>query len=305
MLRASQTCQVWEAIHDLDKRRVALKAIQDSYIRDKEQIAALKHEFQVAQNFEHPHVIRAYEFDTFRGIPFLALEFCISRNMKMAMREDGDRDELAYWTPKIITEGAEGLGYIHKQGWIHRDVKPDNFLLDHEGNVKLIDFSIAERKKTGLGKWFGGSKVQGTRSYMSPEQIRGKNVDDRADIYSYGCLLFELVAGKMPFTANSPDHLLDKHLRAPIPTLKAANSNVTDEFSDLVERMMAKLPEKRPETMDDFLRHFRAVNVFRIPPKKPKSLLAREKQLAEQSQDAKKADKSSLAPSSPEEETKQ
>jgi len=305
MLRASQTCQVWEAIHDLDKRRVALKAIQDAYIRDKEQIAALKHEFQVAQNFDHPHVIRAYEFDTFRGIPFLALEFCISRNMKMAMREDGDRDELAYWTPKIITEGAEGLGYIHKQGWIHRDVKPDNFLLDHEGNIKLIDFSIAERKKTGLGKWFGGSTVQGTRSYMSPEQIRGKNLDDRADIYSYGCLLYELVGGKMPFTATSPDHLLDKHLRAPIPTLKAANGNVTDEFSDLVERMMAKIPDKRPETMDDFLRHFRQVRVFRIPPKKPKSLLERERQLAQQAEDSSKTDGKPTAKSSPKKDSAQ
>ncbi|PQO29215.1 serine/threonine protein kinase [Blastopirellula marina] len=272
MLRASKTCQVWEAIHDLDNRKVVIKTLRENYIRDKEEINSLKHEFTVAGKFDHPFVIHVYEFDTFRGVAYLVLEFAFSRNMKMAIREGVE--ELAYWTPKIIEEGAKSLGYMHEQGWVHCDVKPDNFLLDTEGNLKLIDFSIAQKKKSGLGKLFGGGSkvkgnVQGTRSYMSPEQIRGAALDDRADIYSFGCTIFELISGKLPYTATSPDHLLDKHLRGGIPSLQAATDNITPEFSSLVERLMAKDPKQRPDTMSDVVRLLKNIKIYKIPPRKP------------------------------------
>lgn len=289
MLRASQTCQVWEAIHDLDNRRVVIKTLRENYIKDKGEIAALKHEFSVAGKFDHPQVIHVYEFDNFRGVAYLVLEFAISRNMKMAIREGVE--ELAYWTPKIIEDGAKGLGYMHQQGWVHCDVKPDNFLLGNEGNIKLIDFSIAQKKKSGLGKLFGGGSkvkgnVQGTRSYMSPEQIRGVSLDDRADIYSYGCTIYELICGKVPYTATSPDQLLDKHLRAGIPSLQAANDNVTPEFSGLVERLMAKDPKQRPDTMDDVVRLLKNTKIYRIPPRKPAALVDREKAAATSGDDS-------------------
>lgn len=289
MLRASKTCQVWEAIHDLDKRKVVIKTLRENYVRDKDEINSLKHEFTVAGKFDHPFVIHVYEFDNFRGTAYLVLEFAISRNMKMAIREGVE--ELAYWTPKIIEEGAKSLGYMHEQGWVHCDVKPDNFLLDNEGNLKLIDFSIAQKKKSGLGKLFGGGSkvkgnVQGTRSYMSPEQIRGVSLDDRADIYSFGCTIFELMCGKLPYTATSPDHLLDKHLRSAIPSLQAANDNVTPEFSALVERLMAKEPKQRPDTMDDVVRLLKSTKIYKIPPRKPAALLEREKAAAASGDDS-------------------
>lgn len=289
MLRASQTCQVWEAIHDSDNRRVAIKALGDSFIKDKAEIASLKHEYTVAGKFDHPFVIHVYEYDVFRNIPYISLEFCISRNMKMAIREGVE--ELSYWAPKIVENCARSLAYMHEQGWVHCDVKPDNFLLDTEGNIKLIDFSIAQKKKTGLAKLFGGGSrvngnVQGTRSYMSPEQIRGKTLDGRADLYCYGCTVFELISGKVPYTATSPDHLLDKHLRAPVPTLLAANDNVTPEFSALIERTMAKKPEQRPESMDEFVKLLKNTKMYRIPPRKPASLVQREKEEAASSSDS-------------------
>lgn len=289
MLRASKTSQVWEAIHDLENRKVVIKALRENYVSDKSEIASLKHEFTVAGKFDHPYVIHVYEFDSFRGVAYLVLEFSIARNMKMAIR-DGI-EELAYWAPKVIESGAKGLGYMHEQGWIHCDVKPDNFLLDTEGNVKLIDFSIAQKKKTGLSKLFGGSSrvkgnVQGTRSYMSPEQIRGAALDDRADIYCYGCTIFELISGKLPYTATSPDHLLDKHLRASVPSLQAANTNVTPEFSRLIEQMMAKDPKQRPETMNEVVRLMKNIKIYRTPPRKPASLVEREKAGAASGEDS-------------------
>ena len=101
--------------------------------------------------------------------------------------QPGARSTGAACANESFDSAAEGLAYFHSQGWIHRDIKPDNFLMNAEGEVKLIDFALAVQKKTGLARLFAGkSKIQGTRSYMSPEQIRGQPLDVRADIYSFG-----------------------------------------------------------------------------------------------------------------------
>jgi serine/threonine protein kinase len=159
------------------------------------------------------------------------------------------------------------LGHVHEQGWVHRDIKPDNFLISPEDDVKLIDFALAEKKKTGLAKLFGRSKVQGTRSYMSPEQIRGQALDHRADIYSFGCTIFEALAGRPPFTGTSTDDLLNKHLRNQPPSLEASNRNVSTEFSNLIKRMLAKEREERPQSLTEFLRDMMSVRVLKVLPK--------------------------------------
>jgi serine/threonine protein kinase len=213
-------------------------------------------------------VIHVYEFNTDRHIPFLVLELGRGRNMKLIIRDHAD--QYLHMMPKIVEGAARGLGYIHEQGWIHRDVKPDNFLLAEDGDVKLIDFAIAQRKPRGLGRLLGlRSRVQGTRSYMSPEQIRGKVVDERSDIYSFGCSLYELLANKPPFTGSTPEELLNKHLRAAVPVLSAANTNVTPAFSDLIGHMMAKDPSMRPGSMSDFLKAYRTMRIYRVLPRPP------------------------------------
>src|SRR6185436_164659 len=116
---------------------------------------------------------------------------------------------------------------------------------------------------------FGKKSVQGTRSYMSPEQIRNQNLDQRADIYSYGCTLFELITGKPPFTGTNADELLNKHLTGPIPSAQVGNDNVTPEFAALIRKMMSKRREDRPNTLYDFLKDFRAMRAFKVVPKPP------------------------------------
>jgi serine/threonine protein kinase len=111
--------------------------------------------------------------------------------------------------------------------------------------------------------------VQGTYSYMPPEQIRGQAVDERADIYSFGCMAYELITGKLPFTATSPAELLNKHLRAKPTQLSVLNKNVHADFADLVHRMLAKDPKDRPESLKDFVRALRAGRVFQVKPRKP------------------------------------
>lgn len=262
LVRAGQQTQVWEAIRDPDPNRIAMKVLMRDFVKDREAIAYLKHEATVGKPLKHKNIIDIYEFSNDFEMPFIAMELFNARNLKQDLREQSDR--IAHLVPEIIEQAAQALSYLNLKGWIHCDVKPDNFLVKDDGRLKLIDFSIADRPKSGLAQLFAKkNKVRGTRSYMSPEQIRGKGVDVRSDIYSFGCVLFELLAGRAPYTAASPDDLLVKHLHAQVPSLLPLNPAVTPEFNELVQKMMSKDREKRPATMDNFLNEFKKIRVYR------------------------------------------
>lgn len=262
LVRAGSTTQVWEAMNSTDNERVALKALQRDYRTNKEQIAMLRHEFQVGRNFSHENVNSIHDFSIDRGVPYIVMDYCSGVNLKQAMRLA--TEQLVNDLEPIIMQSARGLQHMHEQGWVHRDVKPDNFLLDENSHIKLIDFAIAQKIKTGFGRFFSGrGKVQGTRSYMSPEQIRGEAIDARADIYSLGCMIFELLSGKLPYTGTSANDLLTKHVRAPIPALGAFCDSATPEFAKLVADMMAKKPEHRPESLAQWFEKVAAIRMFK------------------------------------------
>lgn len=268
IIRAGVTCQVWEAVRN--DERVAVKLLQPEVRTDRVEINYLKHEYEVAHGLDHPNVIKIFDFETDHGISFLPMEFHGGRNLKMLIRLG--IETYAFMNQLIIRNAAAGMQCLHEHGWVHRDIKPDNFLVDEAGDVKLIDFALASRVASGLSKWLPfRSKVQGTRSYMSPEQIRGKPLDARSDIYSFGCTLYELISGKLPFTGSNPEDLLRKHIAAPVPTLAAANKNVTPDFNNLVGSMMAKNPDQRPSTMKEFLGRLGALRIYRVQPKPPDS----------------------------------
>lgn len=268
LIRAGKTTQVWEAVRSDDDSRFALKILLEEEKKNREELAQLKREYEVAHGLKHPNVIKILEHKTSAYVPYLVLELFNSLNLKQALRERGEH--LAPILPKVIEQAAEALFYVHTQGWLHCDVKPDNFLINEKGFVKLIDFSIAQRPRSGLSALFSRrATTQGTRSYMSPEQIRKQALDQRADLYSFACVLFELVAGRPPFTGDTPDNLLNRHLTAAIPSAIAHNENITREFNDLLKRMLAKKREQRPDTMWEFLKEFRAIQVYRKLPKPP------------------------------------
>jgi serine/threonine protein kinase len=266
---AGRHCQVWEAMHDGRNERFALKIIREEYRNDSEQLNLMRHEFAVGRELSHPNVITIFEFDSSKQDAFIAMEFFPSAANLKDMIVKGV-DQFARQIPKIIEQAGEGLAYFHRQGWIHRDIKPNNFLVNPAGEVKLIDYAIAERRRGLLSRLFGKSKIQGTRSYMSPEQIRGQALDPRSDVYSFGCVMFELFAGKPPFTGNSENELLNKHLRTPAPSAETYNKNLTYECVQLVKSMLAKAPADRPDSMDDVLAALRANRVYRSMPAAPK-----------------------------------
>ncbi len=262
LIRAGASCQVWEVAEDGSSRRVALKVLQPEHLHNKEEVQHLKHEFEVGKSMHHANVVEIFDYAVDRSVPYLVLELINGKNLKLMLRNGVQT--LAPHMAQIIEQSAEGLKHFHEQGWVHRDVKPDNFLITEDWNVKLIDFAIAVRPTTGLSKLFSrGGKAVGTRSYMSPEQIRSEGVDVRADIYSYGCTLYELVTGKLPFTGVTSDDLLAKHLRIPPPPMIQINNMITNEFNALVMALMAKNRDDRPKSMEEFLKLFRKIRIYK------------------------------------------
>jgi serine/threonine protein kinase len=268
IVHTGQNCHIWQAYDDVKQCIVGIKTLLDRFQQDREQIGLLRWEYLVGHTVRDPRIIEVYDFGIDRGTTYLSMEWLPSPNLKQRM--NAGVEKIYYFYPEIIEEAAQALGHFHKKGWVHRDIKPDNFLVTDDAKVKLIDFALARRRRLKILKLVTPrSKVQGTRSYMAPEQIRGQLPDIRSDIYSFGCMLFEMLADKPPFTGTSSNDLLNKHLHAAPPSMEAANPNASPEFAALVRKMMAKDLSKRPQTMEDFLGEFRMIRVFKSMPKPP------------------------------------
>jgi eukaryotic-like serine/threonine-protein kinase len=264
VVHTGHASMIWQAYDDAEQRIVGVKTLLET--ENREQVRFLYHEYAVGRKIKHPHIIEIYESQWDPRQPYFAMEWFASPNLKQRLLQHGPK-KIAPLIPKMIDQAAQALSYFHRMGWIHRDIKPDNFLVDDEGQVKMIDFALAQQRRSGVAKWLGRrGKIQGTKSYISPEQIRGRALDGRADLYSFACTVHELMGGKPPFTGVSTNDLLTKHLRSAPPPLEAANPNVTAEFAQLLRRCLSKNPDARPKTVDDFLVEFRMMRVFKRTP---------------------------------------
>lgn len=274
-IRTGRNTQVWEAIDDSTRKKYAIKLVRQDHT-DKSVNEMLKREFAVGHKLEHPRVIRYVELGKFRDNPFLAMDFYGYPNLKVLILQD--HEALAPLTAEIIKGCVEALLYLAKENYVHRDIKPENILVSPEGQIKIIDFALAQKpqKVSALAGLFGNKgKVQGTPSYIPPEQIRAQSFNCQADIYSMGCTFFELLAGKLPFTGFNTQELLMKHLRGGIPSLEAFNKNVTSDFSNLIRDMMAKKPDDRP-TVAALAQAIKVVSIFKRTPKPNKPAVQNE-----------------------------
>jgi len=262
--------EIWAVRPVAETTAYAMKWLPPGEKYTKQAAAELKHEYNVGKSLEHHSVIKTLDFGTCKEGAYLVMELFKTPNLKQQIHDGVER--LHYRLEAILTEAAISLEYMHKQGWVHRDVKPDNFLVNDDNEVRLIDFTLSRKIPKGLSKMFGGkAPVQGTYSYMAPEQIRGQACDERADIYSFGCMIYELMTGKLPYTASSPAELLNKHLRARPQQLGVLQKNIKPEFGELVHRMLAKKREDRPDSLMEFVRELKAGRCFHIKPKPPLS----------------------------------
>jgi serine/threonine protein kinase len=250
-LGVGKHCQIWEAVESQSVSPVAVKVIDPEMAHSKDQSQLLEHELAVSKQFAHPGLIRIKEFFSDNDLPRLVMESFPHPNLKQRLA-DGT-GQIAPYLHKIAMEIAMALEHMHSRGWVHRDIKPDNVLLDRSGRVKVIDFAISTRKPNLLRSWLGGQQAQGSPSYIAPEQIRGRCVDRRADIYSLGCTFFELVTGQVPYSASTENDLLNKHISAPVPTVRTAVPSFPVAAERLIRRMMAKQASDRPQSMQDVI----------------------------------------------------
>lgn len=269
LIRAGALFEIWAVRPVAENTVYAMKWLPPGANHSRDAATQLKHEYSVGKTLDHPAVIKTYDFgQSKKDGTYMVMEFFKTPNLKQQIHEGAEK--LHYRLEAILTAACKSLDYMHGQGWVHRDIKPDNYLVRDDNEVRLIDFNLSQKIKKGIAKLFGGkSKVQGTYSYMSPEQIRGQPLDERADIYSFGCMVYEMLTGKLPFTANNSNELLNKHLKSKPANLSVINKNIQPEFAELVHRMLAKNPADRPETLKEFMVDLKRGRCFHVKPKPP------------------------------------
>jgi len=267
VINTGQSSRLWQAYDDRNRQYVGIKTLLDQFSRQREQVQILKWEYDVASKFSDPKLVKIIEFAWHQRNPYLVMEWFSAPNLKMWINRG--YAEYCKYLPAIMPAMAEALLYLHTQGWVHRDVKPDNFLFsDETSELKLIDFALARKTVSGIGKLFSmRSKTQGTASYMSPEQIQGLPPEPSSDIYSLGCTFFELLTTKLPFAGESMGDLLRKHLSTSPPAITTRNKNLTPEFVNLHKLMMMKKPADRFKTTAEFVKHIKGIRIFRGQPK--------------------------------------
>lgn len=266
-MTTGQTSQVWEVNEPGSGRHFAMKLLLPEYTKSSVHRKLLEHEARVGMPMSHPNVIKMLKLSKDKDIQFLIMEFFPGGNVKLRMmRKHSIIRERCH---SILTQSAAGIAHIHDRGWIHRDVKPDNILLNSSGELKIIDFGLAKRieRSAGMFGWFRGGRKRGTtagtRSYMSPEQILNRPLDERADIYSFGATMYEIVSGRPPFRGNSPNDLLNKHLKEKPAMLQFVVPDVTEEFAQLCQRCLAKDKKERFRNMHELLVQLRSTRIFK------------------------------------------
>jgi serine/threonine protein kinase len=262
-----QTSQVWEVVQLASLRHFAMKILLPETAGDSEHRRLLFHEAEVGNKLAHPNIIRILSVSTHKKTPHFVMEFFPSGSLKLRVMHK-EVDFIKEHVQEIFKQWATGLAYMNALGWVHRDVKPDNLLVNSSGVAKIIDFALAQRVQKGMlaKRSRKGGKVQGTRSYMSPEQIRGEPLDGRSDIYSFGCSIYEVITGRPPFTGASSQDLLNKHLTDKPVSPRIHNPDVTDRFAEFVMGLLAKKKEERPRDFHEVLMQMRGIRVFRSQP---------------------------------------
>jgi serine/threonine protein kinase len=264
-----QTSQVWEVVEGASGRHFAMKLLLPEKASDSVMRRFLLHEADVGRELAHPNIIRIVAVGRSPENPYFVMEYFPAGNLKLRIMRK-EMDFIHERAQDILKQAATGLAFMNAKGWIHRDVKPDNMLVNSAGELKLIDFALAQRIPTGWAKFFWRkAKAQGTRSYMSPEQIRGLPLDARADVYSFGASAYELVTGRTPFRAGSNQELLQKHISEKAATPRVHNPDITEEFADLILKMLSKKKEERPRDFHEVLMKMRTMKVFKSTEAKP------------------------------------
>ena len=255
-------------VQDSSGKRFALKMLNENRADDASERRAFESEAKLGLSLRHPNLIRYVEYVKDFEQPYFVMDFFPGHHLKLAVAKPKDFPYLKSQLHRIIRQSAAGLAYMHDQGWIHRDVKPENIMANKTGEVRIIDYTLTQRPVAGFAKLFKKKMKlrQGTPSYMSPEQIQLATPAIAADIYSFGITCYELACGRPPFRANSTSELLSKHIKEQPSSLVMHDKEITPEFSDLILKTLKKNPADRPATLHDFLSAFSRLRIYKGDP---------------------------------------
>ncbi len=245
-------------------RKVALKILPADLAANQDRMRRFVQEAKAAAALNHPNIAHIYEFGESDGTNFIAMEFVDGETLREKIH--GGKSELKVLL-KHLLQVAEGLAKAHASGIVHRDLKPDNIMITRDGHAKVLDFGLAKLVETsgpGFGQSEGGEAptavmqqhsvpgmIMGTIGYMSPEQAQAKPVDQRSDIFSFGCILYETATGCQPFAGDSVVDTLHKIIYEPAPAITDSNPSASPELQRVIRKCLAKEPGKRYQTIRD------------------------------------------------------
>jgi eukaryotic-like serine/threonine-protein kinase len=237
---------VYCAFDTLLERNVALKILHEHFTADEDHVERFRREARAVAQLSHPNIVTIIDRGEKDGKQFIVFELVDGENLKELVERGGPlpvRRAL-----ELGVEVGRALAFAHGQGLVHRDVKPQNVLLDADGRAKVTDFGIV-RSLDAVGQTETGT-VLGTSHYVAPEQARGEHVDNQTDIYSFGVVLWELLCGDVPYAGDSFLAVAMQHVNEPVPSVLERRPDTPLRLASLVESCMAKLAAERPPSMD-------------------------------------------------------
>ena len=230
-------------------RTVAVKVLDDRIAAEADAVERFQREARMAAGLAHENIVAVIDRGDDNGRPFIVFEYFAGITLKQLVRTSGPLPiERALG---LALQVARGLVFAHASGYVHRDVKPHNVLVDRDGRVKLTDFGIARSLEATEGSTVTGT-VMGSADYIPPEQAQARQVDERSDIYSLGVVLFELLTGELPFTGESFVAVALQHVNAPPPSVRARRAAVSSRLDAAVSKALSKSPERRFASMEAF-----------------------------------------------------
>ena len=232
---------VYRALDETLQRQVAIKLMNREVATDSDQLERFRREARAVAQLSHPHIVGVIDAGEDEGRPYIVLEYVEGETLKERIRRQGRlpvAEAVAY-----AIEIARALGAAHARHIVHRDVKPQNVLIDEEGSAKVTDFGIARtHEEEGLT---ADGRVLGTTDYVSPEQALGQPVTGQSDLYSLGIVLYEMVTGEVPFRGDNQVAVAMKHVREQLPDVQRVRPGVSSALAAVIDRATAKRPENR------------------------------------------------------------